>query len=436
LKGLSSTPVFKPCYNSIVRNKFAWTVLHNCLNNILSASNEVVRYFLVGYIDGDGCVQLNIKYPKITFCTYDFIHAQLIRTCLVRIGILPSKWNGRSIEITGSRAYKLADLLKGCGGIKSYIYAVNNAIFDRHSGFYISKFLKQERIRLGISYKNIPYSSNVQWRAENGRCMSERHLRQFVAVSGSKPLGDLLGVPLRWVSIQALTLIDETFVYDLACDGVDTHNFIANGLLTHNSVVWLDEIEKALAGAGSSGTTDSGVTARVVGTILTWRQETKASVFFVATANDVHRLPPEMYRRGRFDEVWFVDLPREAERAEIFAIHLSKRGRDPAQFKIEVLAKGTDKYTGAEIEAAIEEALIGAFFEKREVTSRDLAIAVKCIRPQFGGDSFHQVEDLRAFVGRFARPVSLAVDTPNKNKVRKVKGIVSIAPEATGPRPN
>ena len=129
------------------------------------------------------------------------------------------------------------------------------------------------------------------------------------------------------------------------------------------AVLWIDEIEKGVSGIASSGSTDGGVTARVFGGLLTWLQEKTAPVFVVATANRIDLLPPELLRKGRFDEIFFIDLPGAAERREIFQIHVAKRGRDPARLDLDALAACADGFSGAEIEQAIVAALYDAFAE-------------------------------------------------------------------------
>ena len=121
-------------------------------------------------------------------------------------------------------------------------------------------------------------------------------------------------------------------------------------------VLWMDEIEKGLA----SGDHDGGVSQRVLGTLLTWMAERKAPVFLVATANAIDRLPPELVRKGRFDELFFVDLPDAEVRAEIFAIHLQRRELAPAQFDLPALAAACEGFAGAEIEQAVVSALYAA----------------------------------------------------------------------------
>jgi len=128
-------------------------------------------------------------------------------------------------------------------------------------------------------------------------------------------------------------------------------------------VLWIDEIEKGLSGVQSSGATDGGVTSRIFSTILTWMQEKTKPVFVVATANNINLLPPELLRKGRFDEIFFVDLPTFEERQNIIKIHLSKKKQDPSHFPIEKIAEKTDGFNGAEIEECIKEALFAAYVE-------------------------------------------------------------------------
>lgn len=126
-------------------------------------------------------------------------------------------------------------------------------------------------------------------------------------------------------------------------------------------ILWLDEIEKGLSGTGSSNYSDAGTTARVFGTFITWLNEKQSQVFVVATANDVEQLPPELLRKGRFDETFFVDLPSREERKQIFSIHLAKKGRDPKKFDLDILAEQSDGFSGADIAAAIESALFDVY---------------------------------------------------------------------------
>lgn len=138
-------------------------------------------------------------------------------------------------------------------------------------------------------------------------------------------------------------------------------------------VLWIDEMEKALAHGGL----DSGTSTRVFGTILTWMQEKRSAVFVVATANDISSLPPELLRKGRFDEIFFLDLPTLPERRDIFAVHLRKRRRLPQDFDLNRLAAASEGYVGAEIEQAIIDAMyIGFNDNEREFTTEDVLSAL------------------------------------------------------------
>jgi SpoVK/Ycf46/Vps4 family AAA+-type ATPase len=147
------------------------------------------------------------------------------------------------------------------------------------------------------------------------------------------------------------------------------------------AILWIDEIEKGFAGS-SGDAHDTGVSARVLGTFLTWLQEKKKPVFVLATANSIRNLPPELLRKGRFDELFFVDLPAPGEREAIFRVHLARRRRDPALFDLAGLAAASDGYTGAEIEQSVNEALHDAYADgRREPTTVDLQAALKEIVP-------------------------------------------------------
>jgi hypothetical protein len=144
-------------------------------------------------------------------------------------------------------------------------------------------------------------------------------------------------------------------------------------------VLWIDELEKGLAASGSSE--DGGVSRRVLGYFLTWMAERKSKVFLVATANAVQDLPPELLRKGRFDEIFFVDLPDHAARAEIFRIHLAKREVDWEGFSLDALAGAADGFSGAEIEQAVVSALYSAHAEGLPVDEARVVAEVKATRP-------------------------------------------------------
>ncbi len=141
-------------------------------------------------------------------------------------------------------------------------------------------------------------------------------------------------------------------------------------------ILWIDEIEKGFASAASKST-DGGLSQRMFGSLLTWMQEHEAPVFLVATANDIEALPPELLRKGRFDEIFFVDLPSRSTRKEIFAIHLKKRKRNPKLFDLETLADVSEGFSGAEIEQAILSGLHMVFGTKEDITTEHIIKAIQ-----------------------------------------------------------
>jgi SpoVK/Ycf46/Vps4 family AAA+-type ATPase len=164
-------------------------------------------------------------------------------------------------------------------------------------------------------------------------------------------------------------------------------------------ILWIDEIEKAFASAAAQSS-DGGLSKRMFGCLLTWMQEHTAPVFLIATANDIEALPPELLRKGRFDEIFFVDLPTREARKAIFQIHLKKRKRDPKLFDLDALTSASEGYSGAEIEAAVTSALHEAFAEKKELTTAHLTNALNT-SPPLSVTMKEKVDALRAWsVGR------------------------------------
>ncbi len=141
-------------------------------------------------------------------------------------------------------------------------------------------------------------------------------------------------------------------------------------------VLWIDEIEKGFSGSKSSGSTDGGTSSRVFGSFLSWMQEKTKAVFVVATANDVSKLPPEFLRKGRFDEMFFVDLPDVQERAQIWDIVIKRHGRRPTDYDTVVLSRACEQFTGAEIEAVFIDALHEAYAEGKEPGAKEILEAM------------------------------------------------------------
>jgi len=174
------------------------------------------------------------------------------------------------------------------------------------------------------------------------------------------------------------------------------------------AILFIDELDKSFAGTTGSSDSDGGTSSRIFGSFLTWMQEKTSPVFVMATANRVERLPGEFLRKGRFDEIFFVDLPTPEERQQIFNIHLSKRRRDITRFDIEQLAKVSDGFSGAEIEQALVAAMYEAFAQDREFTQLDIIAAIKATLP-LSRTMTEQVTALRDWARQRARPAASSV---------------------------
>lgn len=171
------------------------------------------------------------------------------------------------------------------------------------------------------------------------------------------------------------------------------------------AVLWVDEIDKAFSGASQSGGSDGGTAVRVFGTFLTWLSEKRSPVFVIATANDISQLPPELLRKGRLDEIFFVDLPNEAERREVLRIHLQRRGRKPERFDLDDLARRCNGFSGAEIEEAIVSALYDAFSRNGDLDQPTLRNALAETVP-LSKTMNEELSRLRGWANGRARPAS------------------------------
>jgi SpoVK/Ycf46/Vps4 family AAA+-type ATPase len=173
-------------------------------------------------------------------------------------------------------------------------------------------------------------------------------------------------------------------------------------------VLWIDELEKVFAGSGpDSASVDAGVSSRILAAFLSWMQDRKAPVFVAATCNNVTALPPELIRKGRFDELFFVDLPNQAERKAILAIQLARRKHNPAEFDLEQIAKAAEGYSGAEIDAALQSAMYRSFADKQSLTTQSLLQALAITVP-LSTTRAEEIEALREWARSRAVPASLA----------------------------
>jgi SpoVK/Ycf46/Vps4 family AAA+-type ATPase len=181
-------------------------------------------------------------------------------------------------------------------------------------------------------------------------------------------------------------------------------------------VVWLDEIEKALAGAVQGGA-DGGVSSDALGTILSWMQDRTGEAFVVATSNDISKLPPELMRKGRFDELFFVDLPNAQERAEIMAAALRQHKREPIMDLTAAVA-ATDTFTGSEIAALVPDAMFAAFNDgMRAITADDIVTAAQTVTP-LAVTAADRIGNLRRLVAGKARPATSPTTTQESKSTR------------------
>jgi hypothetical protein len=181
---------------------------------------------------------------------------------------------------------------------------------------------------------------------------------------------------------------------------------VAEGLAP--CVLWIDELEKVFAGSGpDSASADAGVSSRLLASFLSWMQERKPAVFVAATCNNVTVLPPELIRKGRFDELFFVDLPSAAERKQILFIQVTRRKRNPADYDLDRVAAAAKGFSGAEIESAVQTALYSAFARKQELNTEDMLTALSSTVP-LSITRAEEIADLRAWAKHRAVWASVA----------------------------
>jgi AAA+ superfamily predicted ATPase len=178
-------------------------------------------------------------------------------------------------------------------------------------------------------------------------------------------------------------------------------------------ILFIDELDKGLSGIASSNFSDGGTISRVAATLLHWGQEKTKPVFIVATANNVKELPPELLRKGRFDDIFFIDLPNRLEICEIVKIHLSKRGRNPSYFNVNTLAAEYEdrQFTGAEIEESIVSAMFDVYSAsngEQDITTRDIMAAIESTKP-LASIMREKVEELRSWCSERARTASVGL---------------------------
>ncbi len=416
---------------------------------VYCTSNSNKAAFLKGLISGDGGISGH--HIEFSQANKDIIHDTQYLLSLLRISssIYPRKDGGWRLCIHSS-IYK-------CRYMASIRFTQDskNILADRlleigedswgHKFPKYSNLVKEsKRLRNETSDSKYCIDDSSNWLSYKKACRINE---------------DIVNWKVSFDSVKSIKVCKEQpeHVYDISVE--DNENFVSGkgGILCHNSekrmrmalaqataaggIVVIDELDKGLAGAGSSDRTDGGTTKRVIGTLLTWMQEPHPGLFIIATANDISNLRDahsELLRKGRFDELWFSDSPTETERKEIINIHLNKRNRNAEKLGIDVdsLAKISYKdhgreytYTGAEIEYSITEAIRWKFAEKyngralklgtkSDITTEDIAVQLQRIIPitKVGSKA---VSANKEWAKNNARNVSSHSSVTKKRKSRK-----------------
>lgn len=270
-----------------------------------------------------------------------------------------------------------------------------------------------EHIKPGVDWSAVGGLSRLkEFMATARRAMGEKAARHGIA----PPRGVLLlGPPGCGKSLCArataagwglpLLRLDLGAMYEAAL-GASERNLreaLAAAQATAPAVLWLDEADMSLAGVASSDRCDAGTAARVIATLASWLSMRPPGLFVVACANSPEAIPARLLRKGRFDEVFFLDLPGEGAREEIFRVHLSRRGRDPEAFDLAGLARATEGFSGAEIEACVERTLLRCFVTGRKPDSLELASTAASMRP-LALARREETERLRRSCARIAVP--------------------------------
>lgn len=380
--------------------------------------------------------------------------------------------SGKHIELSQSRATIVKDIIGLLASVgifaSSYPRLDGGRRIIIHSSIYKRKYIDEigfsQRIKhttaRGILGENdwghkIPFYKALKDKASSRDVdKSSKWISYKNAIKLDPRLAD---TDIYWDTVKSVEILEDQpeYVYDISVPG--NENFIAGNIICHNSekrmrqalaqidaaggIVVIDELDKGLSGAGSSDKTDGGTTSRVIGTLLTWLQEDHPGVFLVATANDITNLRrnhPELLRKGRFDEIWFSDVPNSEEREEIFKIHLKKRKRDPKRFDLSKLAEfeyvDTDglKYppSGAEIESAVKDAIQERFARgggktltiggNDDITTEDILEKLAILKP-ITKIAKETIQSMRRWSSDNARNVSAGESEVKKKKTGKSK---------------
>lgn len=358
---------------------------------------------------------------EVVLIEYDFPTKEAIETILS---------NFANIEIKGEAKKQIVDAALGltqneAENIMALSLVRNNMVLDEETVNMVKKEKAQAIKKLGVLELNEPEDLPKvggldvlkMWLWERGKAFTPE-AREYGLPN---PKGMLVfGIPGTGKSLIAKTIAKQWDMPLLVMGNVldkyvgESERKIKEALKQAEGmapcVLMVDELEKFFA--GSSGSSDSGVSSRVFGIFLSWIQETSKPVFVVGTANNIGALPPELLRKGRFDELFFVDLPNQTEREEIFRIHISRKNRDPEKFDLSALARATAGYTGSEVEQVVIAGMFRAFSRDKDIDTDVLLEAAK-ETPPLSSTMQEQITAMREWGKKRARMASsVATENP------------------------
>lgn len=392
--GTNKKSVFKKCFNVHVNSAFLSEFFIEISRNILGMTDDLIFAWLSGYLDGDGSIDKNISEPKIKFMSKSKSQLEKIRSALLRVGIAATGHTFDRIEVTSKR--KSVFLAKNLNinhpnkikNLKKIIKRYNNKFLfnDRSNSIYVPILLKNIYENNGLTINEISkfIGSNFSEYKNGLRSMPFSRFVKFSKkfAKNNTRANILAGSDFRFFKILSIKKIpQEKLVYDIVtCKDrqIIDNNFIANNSVVHNCILWWDEVDDLFSGASSSDKSDAGTTSRVIGTISTWLQEHENLVFSVFTANEIKGRPPKMFRKGRLDEIFIIDLPSESERKDIFRIHIRKKIKNVGLLEkimksidIESLSKISVNFSGAEIRSVVNSAWLRAFNDGGRLPSNE-----------------------------------------------------------------
>jgi len=417
-------------YDVIINNKIVCDIIKYANDNLFSQEDEYMKHFLGGVFDSSGEIVLNEEKSKIIFNSNNscFDSYNNIRKALRVFGIISYRKSIKKSSIIIENAEDIESLaisidIRVEELQKNLLYISNNGYGkeNKDTGYTLGKSLLKERIFIGLTKNDFPFSTQSMTRYEKGSVvpMSKAWvIAETLSNSGGdrdETVIDLICSDLVGMKVTKVEDVGMQYAYDLCCE--ENHNYVANDILCHNCVLWCDEIEKGLSGGVGQGSGDSGTTKRVISTFLTWLQEKTKPVFVITTANNVLDIPPEFMRAGRFDEVFWIDLPSEYGRSQIFKILLNKKKLNEEDFDIEILSKKTEGYSGAEIEKAIDSGLFISFKDnKRKLNTEDILHSILNMKP-LSETRKTELDDMR----EWAKNRCVFANTKIKTKNTKLK---------------